>query len=56
MPQFIPPGLSRDRVLRALADLDAKANHPFGPPTGYELIDEGRRYAPKSLSSNCVSA
>jgi hypothetical protein len=32
-----------------LADLDAGAEHPFGPPTGYELVHEGKRYAPKAV-------
>jgi hypothetical protein len=49
VPQSIPSGLTRDYVLRAIADLDAGAAHPFGPPTGYELVHEGRRYAPKAV-------
>jgi hypothetical protein len=49
MPQSIPPGLTRDHVLRALADLDAKIDHPFGAPTGYELVHEGKRYPPKAV-------
>ncbi len=49
MPQSIPRGLTRDCVLQALADLDAGIEHPFGPPTGYELLHEGRRYAPKAV-------
>ena len=36
-------------VLQALADLDAGIEHPFGPPTGYELVHEGRRYPPKAV-------
>src|SRR5262249_7795451 len=35
-------------VLKALADLDAGVEHPFGSPTGYELVHEGRRYPPKA--------
>src|SRR5215471_13085466 len=49
MPQSVPKGLSREHVLQALADLDANIEHPFGPPTGYELVLEGRRYAPKAV-------
>jgi hypothetical protein len=49
MPQSIPAGITRDHVLRALADLDTGFNHPFGQPTGYELLHEGRRYAPKAV-------
>src|SRR4051812_42143386 len=49
MPQAIPNGLSREHVLQALADLDAGGEHPFGAPTGYELVHEGRRYSPKAV-------
>jgi hypothetical protein len=49
VPQSIPQGLTPEHVLQALADLDAGAEHPFGPPTGYELLHEGRRYAPKAV-------
>jgi hypothetical protein len=48
MPQSIPSGLTRDHVLQALADLDAGVDHPFGQPTGYELVHEGKQYAPKA--------
>jgi hypothetical protein len=41
--------LSREHVLQALADLEAGTKHPFGPPTGYELVHEGRRYPPKAV-------
>src|SRR5262249_49780248 len=40
--------LTREHVLRGLADLDAGVSHPFGQPTGYELVHEGSRYAPKA--------
>jgi hypothetical protein len=49
MPQSIPAGITRDHVLRALADLDSGFSHPFGQPTGYELLHEGQRYAPKAV-------
>jgi hypothetical protein len=48
MPQSIPPGLTREHVLRGLADLDKGIEHPFGPPTGYELILQDKRYPPKA--------
>src|SRR3954469_18754034 len=48
MPQSIPKGLTREHVLSALADLDAGMDHPFGSPTGYELVHQGRRYPPKA--------
>lgn len=47
MPKSITAGLTQDHVLRALAELDAGCDHPFGPPTGYELVHGGKRYAPK---------
>lgn len=49
MPQSIPAGLTQEHVLRALADLDAGIDHPFGQPTGYELVHDGKRYAPKAV-------
>lgn len=49
MPQSIPKGLTAEHVRLALADLDAMIEHPFGAPTGYELIHEGQRYAPKAV-------
>jgi hypothetical protein len=49
MPQSVPKGLSRANVLQALAELDAGVEHPFGSPTGYELVHEGRRYPPKAV-------
>jgi len=49
MPQSIPAGLTQEHVLRTLADLDAGIDHPFGQPTGYELVHQGKRYAPKAV-------
>ena len=49
MPQSIPKGLTRAAVLQAIADLDAGIEHPFGSPTGYEVLHEGRCYAPKAV-------
>jgi hypothetical protein len=49
MPQGIPVGLTREHVLLALADLDVGAEHPFGTPTGYELVHDGKRYPPKAV-------
>jgi hypothetical protein len=49
MPQSIPPGLKQDHVLQALKDLDSGIDHPFGAPTGYELLQDGKRYAPKAV-------
>lgn len=49
MPQSIPPGLKREHVLRTLADLDGGIVHAFGDPTKYELVHDGKRYAPKAV-------
>jgi hypothetical protein len=49
MPASIPAGLTKEHVLRALAELDAGIDHPFGQPTGYELSFNGKRYAPKAV-------
>ena len=49
MPQSIPAGLTRSHVLQALGDLDAGVVHSFGQPTGYVLVHEGKRYAPKAV-------
>ena len=49
MPQSIPAGLTRDHVLKTLAEIDAGIDHPFGVPTVYELVHENKRYAPKAV-------
>jgi hypothetical protein len=49
VPQSIPAGLTREHVLKALADLDAGIGHPFGQPTGYELVHGEKRYPPKAV-------
>lgn len=49
MPQSIPPGLKKEHVVQALSDLDGGIDHPFGAPTGYELVHGDKRYAPKAV-------
>jgi hypothetical protein len=49
MPKSIPKGLNREQVLKALTDLDAEIQHSFGKATGYQLVFQGRRYAPKAV-------
>jgi hypothetical protein len=49
MPQSIPAGLTREHVLSALADLDVGIEHPFDPPTKYELVHGDNRYPPKAV-------
>jgi hypothetical protein len=48
MPESIPKGLTREHLLKALADLDAGIDHDFGKPTKYELVHDGKSYAPKA--------
>ena len=49
VPPSIPPSLSKEHVLKALADLDAGIAHPFGAPTGYELVHDDKHYPPKAV-------
>jgi hypothetical protein len=49
MTKSIPDGLTKQHILSALADLDAGIAAPFGPATGYELVHDGKRYAPKAV-------
>jgi hypothetical protein len=49
MPQSIPAGLTKEHILKALADIDSGIEHPFGQPTGYELVYDNNRYAPKAV-------
>ncbi len=49
MPQSIPKGLTASHVLAALRELDAGVEHPFGAPTGYELVHDEKRYPPKAV-------
>lgn len=48
MPQSIPREITREHVLKALADIDAGVSHQFGAPTGYDLVFSGKRYPPKA--------
>lgn len=49
MPQSIPQGLTREHILKALAELDAEIDHPFGDPTAYDLVHDGKSYPPKAV-------
>jgi 5-methylcytosine-specific restriction protein B len=49
MPRAIPEGLTQQHVLSAFADLDSGIDAPFGPATGYELVHNGKRFAPKAV-------
>src|SRR5438128_1446324 len=46
----IPDGITRDDVLRAIADLDrGDVPHGFRDSTGYDLLHDGKRYPPKAV-------
>jgi|688.fasta_scaffold58762_3 hypothetical protein len=49
MPQSIPPGLTKEHIIRTLAEIDDGLAHPFGKATGYELVHDGKKYAPKAV-------
>jgi hypothetical protein len=49
MPKSIPKGITVQHVLSALAELDLGVVHPFGEPLEYQLIYDGKRYAPKAV-------
>ena len=49
MPQSVPAGLTHEHVLKTLSELDAGLTHPFGTATGYELVHDQKRYAPKAV-------
>jgi len=45
----IPNGVTRDDVLKAISDIDQGYVSDFGNSTTYDLIHEGKRYAPKEV-------
>ena len=46
----IPPGITREDVIRAIADLKAgTVTHEFHESERYDLVYEGERYAPKAV-------
>lgn len=49
MPNNLPATISRSNVLDAIERLNAGADHLFSESTGYDLLFEGRRYAPKAV-------
>jgi hypothetical protein len=44
----IPDGITHDDVVEGLKALDSGAQHSFGDSTGYDLVENGRRYPPKA--------
>src|SRR5690606_17470839 len=48
-PLPIPPGITRDHILRALEELSRGRAHNFGEATKYQLVVDGRAYSPKAV-------
>ena len=42
-------GITREHVLKAIADLDAGIQHRWGKSRKHDLIYEGKRYPPKAV-------
>lgn len=49
MVDKIPSSISREHILKAIAGLDSGKAHAFGESTGYDVLQDGRRYAPKAV-------
>lgn len=49
MSNKIPSGIARQHIVAAIHDLDHGVIHAFGESTGYDVLFEGRRYAPKAV-------
>ena len=45
----IPKGITREHVEQAIRQLNDGIEHPFGDSVGYDLLYEGRTYAPKAV-------
>jgi len=41
--------IKREHILRAIADLNENVPHGFADSTGFDLLFEGKRYAPKAV-------
>jgi 5-methylcytosine-specific restriction protein A len=45
----IPDGITRQHIVEAIRDLDRGTRHVFGESTGYDVLYDNRRYAPKAV-------
>jgi 5-methylcytosine-specific restriction enzyme B len=50
----IPDGITRDDVINAMVAIDTGEGSEFGDSTGYDLLHEKRRYAPKRVMGLAV--
>lgn len=49
MPTKIPSGIERQHIITAIRDLEHGVSHAFGESSGYDVLFEGHRYAPKAV-------
>lgn len=49
MTTKLPAGITRQHLLEAIAEIDNSVPHPFGESTGYDVLYNGERYAPKAV-------
>lgn len=49
MPHFLLK-VQREDVLEAIREFDAGVTHPFGTPTKYYLVHNGKNYPPKAIA------
>jgi len=49
MAERLPDGITREHLLAAIDDLDHNASHTFGKSVSWDVLYEGRRYAPKAV-------
>lgn len=49
MAERLPDSITREHLLAAIDDLDHNASQTFGKSVSWDVLYEGRRYAPKAL-------
>lgn len=49
MAENIPDGISRSHIIDALRQIDSGAMHNFAESSSYDVLFQGRRYAPKAV-------
>lgn len=49
MASKLPTGITRQYLLSAIAEINNGSSHPFGESTGYDVLHNGKRYAPKAV-------
>jgi len=49
MKDQIPEGIMREHIIKAFSALDRGVEHQFSASTGYDVLYDGLRYAPKAV-------